>query len=118
MASLPVTHAKYMVGAGFGAQNVKVDEKAGLLVYEASWAAMSAQLVALPADVIILRDDGRLSCETSPGDDPLAQISCALLDSRVWLSNAITRFQDVMARSPNLRWVQSASSGIDSIFLR
>lgn len=99
-------------------RGVTLNRKAGLLVYEASWAAMAAQLVALPADIIVLHDDGRLSCETSCVADPLPLVDCALLDSRVWLSDALPVFQDAVGGAPNLRWVQSASSGVDSPFLR
>ncbi|KQX23453.1 MULTISPECIES: D-2-hydroxyacid dehydrogenase [unclassified Sphingomonas] len=94
------------------------DRTAGLLVFEASWTAMASALAALPAHIVVAHADGRLSCDTATATDLLSLVEGALLDSRAWLSDAAPIFHDAIRRAPNLRWVQSASSGFDAPFLR
>ncbi len=79
---------------------------------------MAPLLAALPAHIVVLHPDGRLSCETAGSADPLSLIACAMLDSRAWLSDDAGAFQDAIRRAPHLRWVQSAGSGFDTPFLR
>lgn len=93
------------------------DRTAGLLVFEASRAAMRTSLEALPAHIVVAHRDGRLSCDTATAADPLSLVDGALLDSRAWLSDTAPAFHDALRRAPNLRWVQSASSGFDTPFL-
>jgi phosphoglycerate dehydrogenase-like enzyme len=86
-----------------------------LLIYRPTWLALEEEFAALPPhDVVLMDEDGALSSPTLPLSTETVRLDGAWIDGKVWLSDASNRFWDIIAQAPDLQWVQSASSGMDT----